>query len=161
MKKTAVFVSLLMIGYFCFAGKGYAQNPADNPGGQTDSKNISLPGSESRSAKTVSDSKIKSLFSAVKETFQADGCLGDHNDLKPLTETKWLIAYEMQSSIHTDVVIFESLARAIFDSDTIVYLCGQSQEDREGCVFYVNSKEHGPGFALALDGTQLDLYFLH
>ena len=159
MKTIAVLVSLLTISYFCFAANGYSQNSADIGTEPTDLKEISLSGDGKRDVKSLSDSKIKSLFSAVQETFQTDGCSENSNDLKPLTEKKWLMAYEMESSIHTDVVIFESFPRAIFDSDDIFYLCGRSQENREGCAFYVNSKQYGPGFALAIDGTQLDLYF--
>ncbi len=162
MKKTAVLVSLLMISYFCFVAEGYAQNPADSGTEPTDLKKISLSGDNKHDVKSLLDSdKIKSLFRSVQERFQTDGFSYGYNNLKSLTGTKWIMVYEMQSLLHTDVVIFENLITVVPDSDSddISSLCGTTQENREGCVFYVNSKQYGPGFALALDGTQLDLYF--
>ncbi|GEM_PF-5198000 len=161
MKTIAVLVSLLMISYFCFVAEGYAQNPADSGIQPADLKEISLSGNDKRDVKTLSDpDKIKSLFGAVQERFQADGCSENLDDLKPLIGTKWLMAYEVQSSVYTDVLIFDSVITVIPDSNNIFSLCGHSQKNREGCVFYVNSTQYGgPCFALALDGTQLDLYF--
>jgi len=161
MKTVAVLVSLLMISYFCFVAKGYAQNPADIGTETTDLKEISSSGDDKHVVKSLSDpDKIKSLFSAVQERFQTDGCSDNIDDLKPLIGTKWLMAYEVQSSVYTDVLIFDSVITVIPDSNNIFSLCGHSQDDRDGCVFYVNSTQYGgPGFALALDGTQLDLYF--
>ncbi len=160
MKTVAVLVSLLMISYFCFVAKGYAQNPADIGTETTDLKEISSSGDDKHVVKSLSDpDKIKSLFSAVQERFQTDGCSDNIDDLKPLIGTKWLMAYEVQSSVYTDVLIFDSVITVIPDSNNIFSLCGHSQDDRDGCVFYVNSKQHGTGFALALDGTRLDLYF--